>query len=83
MVPEDLDIRREGRRWRGPEARARYSHTPEKIEMYEGRRFFSEEERITMLALLLENVGIDRVVELGPLDLWEAAVADCRRGPSS
>ena len=32
-------------------------------------------ERVTMLALLLENVGADRTVRLGNPAVWRAAVA--------
>ena len=53
------DLRPEGRAWQGPEALARYQMTPEKIEMIGGKLFWSDEDRLTMLALLLENVGVD------------------------
>ena len=59
------NIRREGRAWEGTEARSRYSLTPEKIELIQGRLFCSEEDRVVMLALLLENVGADKAVRLG------------------
>ena len=35
-------------------------------------------ERLTLLALLLENVGIDRAVRLGDAEVWRAAVRDMR-----
>jgi hypothetical protein len=38
-------------------------HTPEKLEMYENNVFFTEEERINMLKLLMTNVGIKVMVE--------------------
>lgn len=44
---------------------ARYELTPEKIEMVKGRLFWSTAARITMLGLLLENVGADAAVRLG------------------
>ncbi|MBY0523505.1 MAG: hypothetical protein K2R98_08895 [Gemmataceae bacterium] len=69
------DIRRQGRAWQGLEARARYQLSPEKIELVEGQLFWSEEERIAMLALLLENVGVDRAVRLGDPAVWRDAVA--------
>jgi hypothetical protein len=53
------DIGRAGRAWGTPEAMARYQLAPEKIEMVEGRLFWSNEARLTMLALLLENLGAD------------------------
>jgi hypothetical protein len=39
---------------------SRYQMTPEKTEMVGGRLYGTEEERLTMLALLLENVGADK-----------------------
>ena len=70
------DIRRAGRAWRGDEAHERYNLTPEKFEMDEGRLFWTDEERVTLLALLLENVGVDRAVRLGDPKVWKAAVAE-------
>jgi hypothetical protein len=70
------DIRREGRAWRGEEARERYNLTPEKFEMDEGKLFWSDEERVALLGLLLENVGVDRAVRLGDPTVWRVAVAD-------
>jgi hypothetical protein len=70
------DIRRAGRAWGDGEAMARYELTPEKIEMVEGRLFWSDEDRLTMLGLLLENVGIDAAVRLGDPREWKAAVAN-------
>ncbi len=68
------DIRREGRAW-NKEAFARYSLTPEKIEMIEGRLLASDDERLTLLALLLENVGVDKAVRLGDPATWRSAIA--------
>ncbi len=73
MPEEPWDIRRQGRAWK-QEARARYSLTPEKIEMIDGKLLWSEEERVALLALLLENVGIDKAVRLGdPANLSNTA----------
>ena len=71
------DIRREGRHWR-KEAMARYELTPEKIEMIDGQLFWSEEDRLMMIGLLLENVGIDAVVRFGDPEVWREAVASLR-----
>lgn len=68
------DIRRDGRAW-GAEAMSRYQMRPEKTEMLGGRLYATEEERLTMLALLLENVGADEAVRLGDPSVWRAAVA--------
>jgi hypothetical protein len=70
------DIRRAGRAWQGGEGMARYRLAPEKIEMVKGRLFWSDEDRLTMLGLLLENVGIDAAVRLGDSGEWKAAVAN-------
>ena len=68
------DIRREGRSW-GREALARYALAPEKIEMVGGKLLASDDERLTLLALLLENVGVNEAVRLGDPDVWRAAIA--------
>lgn len=69
------DIRREGRAWTGDEGMQRFSLTPEKFEMYRGKLFWSDEDRVNLLGLLLENVGADQAVRLGDPAVWRAAVA--------
>jgi hypothetical protein len=69
------DIRNEGRSWRGDEAWDRYQLTPEKFEMIDGKLLWSDEDRETLLALLLENVGAGRAVQLGKPEVWRTAVA--------
>jgi hypothetical protein len=51
----------------------RYRLAPDKIEMIEGKLFWSEEERLVMVGLLLENLGIDKVMRLGDPKLWKEA----------
>ncbi len=68
------NIGRQGRAWTGGEARARWELTPEKFEMDQGKLFWDETDRVTLLALLLENVGVDRAVRLGDPEVWKAAV---------
>ncbi len=75
MEEVQWDLRPEGRAWLGPEAMARYELTPRKMEMIGGKLFWSDEERLTMLALLLENVGVDQAVRIGDPAVWRAAVA--------
>lgn len=70
------DIRREGRAWSGAELKLRWELLPEKFEVWEGRLFFSDQERLALLAMLLENVGLDRAVRLGDPERWRAALAD-------
>ena len=69
------NIRNEGRAWAGSEAMDRYQMTPEKFEMVKGKLFWSDKDRETLLALLLENVGADRAVQLGDPEVWRAAIA--------
>ena len=52
----------------------RFMLAPEKIELVKGKLFASEEQRLAMLGLLLENMGIDAVIQLGPPELWRQAV---------
>ena len=71
--PSDWDIRREGREWTGDEFDKRIYQAPEKIE-YVGGIFVDEIQRLTVLAMLLENLGIDQAVRLGKSEDWEAAI---------
>jgi hypothetical protein len=82
MNDRDWDIRRAGRAWRGDEAHERFRLTPEKFEMYKGQLFWSAEERVALLALLLENVGVDRAVKLGDPAIWRAAIEELDRTKS-
>jgi hypothetical protein len=54
------------------------SQAPEKIE-FVGGIFASERERLTVLGMLLENLGIDKVVRFGRLEDWKAAIADLEK----
>jgi hypothetical protein len=38
--------------------------------------FSSERERLTVLAMLLENLGIDKALQFGKLEDWKAALAE-------
>jgi hypothetical protein len=71
--PNEWDIHREGREWKDEEFNKRIYQAPEKIEFVAGI-FSSEEERLTVLAMLLENLGIDKAVRLGNPSDWKAAV---------
>ena len=70
----DWNIAREGRSWR-KEAMQRWELTPEKIEMVDGKLFDSDEQRLMMLGMLLENLGADAAVRLGDPQIWREAVA--------
>lgn len=73
--PTEWDIRREGRVWSHEEFNRRIYQGPEKIE-FTGGIVTYEDERLTVLAMLLENLGIDRAVQLGSLEDWKAAIAE-------
>jgi len=73
--PTEWDIRREGRVWSHEEFNRRIYQAPEKIE-FTGGIFTYEEDRLTVLAMLLENLGIDKAVHLGKPEDWKAAVAE-------
>ena len=75
MKPIDWDIRREGRLWSHEEFDQRIYQAPEKIEFVDGI-FASEEERLLVLDMLLENLGIDRAIRFGKIEDWKAAIAD-------
>jgi hypothetical protein len=47
---------------------------PEKMELIEGKLFWSQRERIGMLAAMLEQVGLVEAVRLAPKELWLEAL---------
>jgi len=73
------DIRNDGRAWSKDEAFDRYLMLPRKIEVIKGKLLFSRKDRERLLVLLLENVGADRVVQIGDAEIWRAAVAKLPR----
>ncbi len=48
--------------------------------MWGGKLFLTDEERLTMLGLLIENVGVDAAVRLGDPEVWRHAVAALPHG---
>jgi hypothetical protein len=79
MTDIQWKIQRKGRAWKGDEARARYHLAPDKIELIEGKLFWTEQDRRTMLGLLLENVGADQAVRMGDLAVWRGAIAQLEK----
>lgn len=70
------NIKNEGREWSREEVEEKYFKLcPEKIELIEGKLFWNDEERLAMLAMLLENLGADKAVRLGDKEVWKAAIA--------
>ena len=70
------NIGRTGRAWTADEAFGRYELTPEKFEMIDGKLFWDDTQRLLLLALLLENVGVDQAVRLGDPEVWRAAIGE-------
>ena len=75
METDDWEIGRKGKQWSGEKFDRRCYQAPEKIE-FVGGIFTSDEERMVVLAMLLENLGIDKVIQLGDLADWKAAISD-------
>ena len=59
------DIWAEGRAWTRDEGMARYALTPEKMEMVDGKLLGDDDQRLALLALLLENTGRRRCGQAG------------------
>ena len=78
MKPIEWDIRREGRRWSHEEFDQRIDQAPEKIEYVDGI-FASDRERLNVLGMLLENLGIDKAIQFGKLEDWKAAIEDLEK----
>jgi hypothetical protein len=69
LVVSDLD------RFDDYQFERRVKQAPEKIG-FVGGIFDSERQRLTVLAMLLENLGIDMAIQFGKLEDWKAAVAE-------
>ena len=82
MKPIAWDIRREGRRWSNEEFDQRIYQAPEKIEYVNGI-FASDRQRLNVLGMLLENLGVDKVVRFGKLEDWKAAIEDLEKKQGS
>jgi hypothetical protein len=82
MKPIDWDIRREGRLWSHEEFDEQINQAPDKIEYVNGI-LASKQERLIVLGMLLENLGIDTAVQFGRLEDWKAAIADLEKRPGS
>ena len=82
MKPIKWDIRRDGRQWSNEEFDQRIDQAPEKIEYVNGI-FASDRQRLNVLGMLLENLGIDKVIHFGKLEDWKAAIADLEKKQGS
>ena len=65
----------QGRSWEADEILERLALMPEKREIIDGKLFWTEEDRLAMLAMLLENVGTAAAVKLGDAEVWRRAIA--------
>jgi hypothetical protein len=80
--PFGFDIRREGRRWTVEEIERKWREhetVPGKLELIEGKVFWSDEQRLTMLGWMLEQLGADAAVRLGEPEVWRQAVEQMLR----
>ena len=60
-IPEVAwDIRREGRAWGADEAQARFALTPEKFEMWKGKLFWSDADRVTFAEPMVHSPSVMR-----------------------
>ena len=75
MEAPNWNIGIEGPAWARSEAKQRHDSLPAQLEMIGGKLLWSDEERLVLLAALLENVGALKAVELGDTQVWRAAVA--------
>lgn len=71
----EWQIGRTGKNWTGPEVLQKLNQLPGRLELVDGKLCFNEEERRTLLAGLLENVGMDEVLTLGDIQDWREALA--------
>lgn len=51
--------------------------------MMGGKLCFNDEQRMLLLAALLEHIGTGRAVSLGPLSVWQAAIRQREDGEDS
>jgi len=56
---------REGRAWHGDETLERNNLLPDsaRIKIHHGKLLFSDEERMILLAMLIENIGMAKLIE--------------------
>ncbi len=78
MKSIEWDIRRKGRLWSHEEFDQRIYQAPEKIEYVDGI-FASDRERLIVLGMLLENLGIDRAIRFGKIEEWKAAIEEMEK----
>jgi hypothetical protein len=74
MEPFDWDIGPKSGRWTREAVARRLCHLPDTSDRAEGLGL-SEHKQLTLLAELLETLGLDKAVRVGKLEDWKAALA--------
>ena len=72
--PGTFEIGLEGRLWTVDRLYALDTVLPEKMELIDGKLFWSERHRIGMLSAMLEQVGLVETVKQAPKELWLEAL---------
>lgn len=73
--PLHFDIRRAGRSWTPAEFATKAEMVPGRLEVAFGRVCPTLEQRLLLLGMLLENVGLDLAVRFAEPRLWAEALA--------
>jgi hypothetical protein len=74
MEQHAYDVTLTGRAWSPAEWETRHSELPFKPELIRGKLYWTERERLTMLAALLEHCGAAAAVRIGDPNVWREAV---------
>jgi hypothetical protein len=74
MEPFDWDIGPKSGRWTSEAVTRRQWHSPEPRDGA-AELEVSEHAQLTLLARLLETLGLDKAVHVGKLEAWKAALA--------
>jgi hypothetical protein len=75
MLDSEWNIGRLSHEW-GEELPSRADLLPKQFGVIDERLTLSEEERITLLAILLELVGTDRAIQLGDATTWRRSAEE-------
>jgi len=76
--PGTFNIGLEGRLWKVTRFDELETVLPEKMELIEGRLFWSERHRLGMLGAMLEHMGLIAAVKLAPKELWLEALDEAK-----
>lgn len=67
------NINAKGRAWTSDEILERLHFLEQlgRLEVHEGKLLWNDSERLTLLAMLLENVGLDKIKDVIGKDTWD------------